>query len=150
MPFISIPSHLLIYQSLSSACTIKRSRRNITWFNTHAQFLKDSVGKVSILFTGKGKKKDQRFAPLPKRFGLWDEDSFKIDVTICKKCGGRIEQIAVIKDRVVAKAILQSLKETSIFNPLKLVRERGPPEQASCNVTKVIGACSRWAGHRLP
>lgn len=54
--------------------------------------------------------------------------TFKIDVTVCKTCGGRLEQIAVIKDRVVAKAILESLKETTIFSPLKVVRERGPPE----------------------
>lgn len=54
--------------------------------------------------------------------------TFKIDVTVCLHCGGRLEQIAVIKDRVVAKAILESLKETTIFSPLKIVRERGPPD----------------------
>ena len=54
--------------------------------------------------------------------------TFKIDVTVCPHCGGRLEQIAVIKDKVVAKAILESLKETTIFNPLKIVRERGPPD----------------------
>ena len=53
--------------------------------------------------------------------------TFKIDVTVCKTCGGRVEQIAVIKDRVAAKAILDSLDETTIFNPLKEVRETGPP-----------------------
>jgi hypothetical protein len=53
--------------------------------------------------------------------------TFKIDVTVCSHCGGRLEQIAVIKDRVAIKAILESLKETTVFNPLKVVRERGPP-----------------------
>ncbi len=53
--------------------------------------------------------------------------TFKIDVTVCPHCGGRLEQIAVIKDRVVDKAILESLKETTIFSPLKIVRERDPP-----------------------
>ena len=57
--------------------------------------------------------------------------TFEVDVTICLHCGGRLEQIAVIKDKVVAKAILESLRETTIFNPLKEVRERGPPEVAS-------------------
>ena len=57
--------------------------------------------------------------------------TFKIDVTVCPSCCGRLEQIAVIKDKVVAKAILESLKETTIFNPLKIVRERGPPEPVS-------------------
>lgn len=55
---------------------------------------------------------------------------FKIDVTVCPHCGGQLEQIAVIKDKVVAKAILKSLIETTIFNPLKIVRERGPPDSS--------------------
>ena len=54
--------------------------------------------------------------------------TFKIDVTVCPHCGGRLEQIAVIKDRVVAKAILESLKETTIFNPLEVIWGRGPPD----------------------
>lgn len=54
--------------------------------------------------------------------------TFKIDVTICPHCGGRLEQIAVIKDKAVAKAFLESLKETTIFNPLEEIWERGPPE----------------------
>lgn len=53
---------------------------------------------------------------------------FKIDVTVCNKCGGRVEQIAVIKDRVVAKAIIESLRQVTVFNPLQVVFERGPPE----------------------
>lgn len=62
---------------------------------------------------------------------LWSEmlkRTFKIDVTVCPHCGGRLEQIAVIKDRVVAKAILKSLQETTIFRPLTAVCERGPPD----------------------
>ena len=54
--------------------------------------------------------------------------TFKIDVTVCQHCGGRLEQIAVIKDKAVAKAILASLKETTVFDPLKDIRGRGPPE----------------------
>ena len=46
----------------------------------------------------------------------------------CPHCGGRLEQIAVIKDRVVAKAILKSLQEATIFRPLTAVCERGPPD----------------------
>ena len=55
--------------------------------------------------------------------------TFEIDVTICKTCGGRVEQIAIITDKVVAKAILASLKETIIFRPLDAIWERGPPIQ---------------------
>lgn len=54
--------------------------------------------------------------------------TFKVDVTVCPRCLGRLEQIAVIKDRVVAKAILESLRETTIFRPLAVVRDRGPPD----------------------
>ena len=63
---------------------------------------------------------------------LWSEmlkRTFKIDVTVCPHCGGRLEQIAVIKDKVVAKAILKSLQETTIFRPLTVIWERGPPDQ---------------------
>jgi hypothetical protein len=53
--------------------------------------------------------------------------TFEIDVTVCPDCNGRLEQIAVIKDKAVAAAILKSLDEVSIFRPLEIVRERGPP-----------------------
>ncbi len=69
----------------------------------------------------KARRERMRWSEMLKR-------TFKIDVTVCPHCGGRLEQIAVIKDKVVAKAILESLKETTIFNPLKIVRERGPPD----------------------
>jgi hypothetical protein len=61
---------------------------------------------------------------------LWSEmlkRVFKIDVTVCPHCGGKLEQIAVIKDKVVAKAILKSLQEATIFKPITAVFERGPP-----------------------
>ncbi len=54
--------------------------------------------------------------------------TFEIDVTVCPVCQGRLEQIAVIKDKVVAAAILKSLQQVSVFRPLEIVRERGPPE----------------------
>ena len=53
--------------------------------------------------------------------------TFEIDVTVCPDCKGRLEQIAVIKDKAVAAAILKSLAETSVFRRLEIVRERGPP-----------------------
>ena len=56
--------------------------------------------------------------------------TFKTDVTVCPHCGGRLEQIAVIKDKAVAKAILESLKEITIFNPLEVIWERGPPNES--------------------
>ena len=55
--------------------------------------------------------------------------TFEIDVTVCPDCKGRLEQIAVIKDPVAAAAILESLHEISVFRPLDIVRERGPPEE---------------------
>lgn len=53
---------------------------------------------------------------------------FEIDVTICPKCSGRMEQIAVIKDKAVAKKIIESLGEVTTFRPLEVVADRGPPE----------------------
>ncbi len=78
---------------------------------------------VPLLLQEKVKRERMRWSEMLKR-------TFKIDVTVCLHCGGRLEQIAVIKDRVVAKTILESLKETTVFNPLKIVRERGPPEKS--------------------
>ncbi len=65
------------------------------------------------------KRERMRWSEMLKR-------TFEIDVTVCSKCGGRLEQIAVIKDRVVIKAILKSLKQNTIFNPLQEIFERGP------------------------
>lgn len=56
---------------------------------------------------------------------------FEIDVTICPKCQGRMEQIAVIKDKAVALAILKSLDEITVFKPLTVEPVRGPPDAAS-------------------
>ena len=67
------------------------------------------------------RRERMRWAEMLKR-------TFKIDVTVCPDCQGRLEQIAVIKDKVVAAAILKSLQQVSIFRPLEIVRERGPPE----------------------
>ena len=55
---------------------------------------------------------------------------FKIDVLICPKCQGRLEQIAVIKDKAVAAKILASLGEKTEFNPLH-AGPRGPPHVTS-------------------
>jgi hypothetical protein len=81
----------------------------------------DSTEVPVLPVAAKVRRERMRWSEMLKR-------TFKIDVTVCTHCGGRLEQIAVIKDRVAIKAILESLKETTIFNPLKVVRERGPPE----------------------
>ena len=39
-----------------------------------------------------------------------------------------MEQIAVIKDKAVAKKILESLGEVTTFRPLDILVDRGPPE----------------------
>ena len=56
---------------------------------------------------------------------------FEIDVTVCPKCSGRMEQIAVIKDKAVAKKILESLDEITTFRPLDAISDRGPPESST-------------------
>jgi len=65
-------------------------------------------------------------------------------VTICPKCSGRLEQIAVIKDRVVAKAILESLNETTVFQPLEFVETTGPPVGANTNFDSEFDQRESW------
>lgn len=72
----------------------------------------------------KGRRERMRWADMLKR-------TFAVDVTVCPHCNGRLEQIAVIKDRVVAAAILKSLREESVIRPLEIVRARGPPEDSA-------------------
>ncbi len=74
----------------------------------------NSMGLVKV------RRERMRWSEMLKR-------TFKIDVTVCPHCGGRLEQIAVIKDKAAAKAFLENLKETAIFNPLEEIWERGPP-----------------------
>ena len=90
----------------------------------------------SLPIQAKVRRERMRWSEMLKR-------TFKIDVTVCPSCCGRLEQIAVIKDKVVAKAILESLKETTIFNPLKIVRERGPPDP-SCGFEKEFDQRESW------
>ena len=54
--------------------------------------------------------------------------TFEIDVSICPKCNGRLEQIAVIKNIKVAAAILKSLNQCTRFKP-KNPLTTGPPLQ---------------------
>lgn len=55
---------------------------------------------------------------------------FEIDVTVCPKCSGRMEQIAVIKDKAVAKKIIESLGAVTTFRSLEIIADRGPPESS--------------------
>ena len=81
----------------------------------------EDLGAKDTLLAEKLRRERMRWSDMLKR-------TFEIDVTICKTCGGRMEQIAVIKDKVVAKALLASLRETSVFRPLEVIWERGPPD----------------------
>lgn len=54
--------------------------------------------------------------------------TFEIDVTICPKCNGRLEQVAVIKNRAVAMAILKSLNQRTHHEPTR-PPTTGPPVQ---------------------
>ena len=55
--------------------------------------------------------------------------TFKVDVTVCPKCEGRLEQIAIIKDKKVARAVLESMELTTIYQPTKCINDRGPPAE---------------------
>jgi len=52
---------------------------------------------------------------------------FEIDVTVCPKCNGRMEQIAVIRDKAVARKILESIGERSQSWGIEVAQDRGPP-----------------------
>lgn len=82
---------------------------------TNESYLVNNFAKVE-----KVKKERLRWAEMLKR-------TFKIDVTVCPRCSGRLEQIAVIKDKAAAKKILESLGELSSFRPLEVIESRGPP-----------------------
>lgn len=55
---------------------------------------------------------------------------FEIDVTVCPKYAGRMEQIAVIKDKSVAKKFLESIVERTTFKPLEAAADRGSPDHS--------------------
>ena len=60
---------------------------------------------------------------------LWAEaiaNSFKADVTVCPKCQGRLQPIAVIKDYKVALQILTAMGEVTTIE--KHNRATGPPD----------------------
>lgn len=82
---------------------------------------KNTNGGCNDVLPEKVKNERLRWAEMLKRV-------FEIDVTVCPKCSGRMEQIAVIKDKAVAKKIIESLGELTTFQPLAAALERGPPE----------------------
>lgn len=79
-----------------------------------------SGGPDELSVLGKAKKERLRWAEMLKR-------TFEIDVTVCPKCSGRMEQIGAIKEKATAKKILESLGELSSFRPLEVIAPRGPP-----------------------
>ena len=66
----------------------------------------------------KRRRERMRWAEMLKR-------TFEIDVTVCPKCQGRLEQIAIIKDKKVARAVLESMELTTIYQPIKSINDRG-------------------------
>lgn len=78
----------------------------------------ESVGPI---LAANAKRERLRWSQMLKRV-------FEIDVTVCPKCKGRLEQIAAIKDRVAAKALLENLGEETVFKPLLVPEARGPPQ----------------------
>lgn len=52
---------------------------------------------------------------------------FEVDVTVCPRCSGRLEQIAVIKDKATARKIIESLGELTTYKALEITTDRGPP-----------------------
>lgn len=83
--------------------------------------LKQSTDTCNNAIPEKVKQERLRWAEMLKRV-------FEVDVTICPKCAGRMEQIAVIKDKAVAKKILESIGERTTFRPLEAATDTGPPE----------------------
>jgi hypothetical protein len=68
----------------------------------------------------------------PAKKLLWAEmiaASFKDDVLVCRKCGGKMEPIAVIKDPRVALQILTSMN--LVTRNLSSSNSRGPPTEES-------------------
>ena len=68
----------------------------------------------------RAKRERLRWAEMLKR-------TFKVDVTVCPKCSGRMEQIAVIKEKATARKILECLGELSSFQSMAVAEDRGPP-----------------------
>lgn len=54
---------------------------------------------------------------------------FEVDVTVCPRCSGRLEQIAVIKDKATARKIIESLGELTTYKALEITKDRGPPRE---------------------
>jgi hypothetical protein len=82
---------------------------------------KNTESKSNNTSNSKVKTERLRWAEMLKK-------TFEIDVTICPKCNGRLEQIAVIKCQKVAMAILKSLNQNT--EPLPAgAPPTGPPEQ---------------------
>jgi hypothetical protein len=75
--------------------------------------------------------RDEAGQPLPRaKKLLWAEmiaATFKTDVTQCRKCGGRMEPIAVIKDPKVAFQILKAMH--ILTTNLPSFGNRGPPDR---------------------
>ena len=75
---------------------------------------------INPLASSKRRRERMRWAEMLKR-------TFEIDVTVCPKCQGRLEQIAIIKDKKVARAVLESMELITIYQPMKCINDRGPP-----------------------
>ena len=84
---------------------------------------KNTEGKSNYTSNSKVKTERLRWAEMLKK-------TFEIDVTICPKCNGRLEQIAVIKCQKVAMAILKSLNQNAKSLPAG-APPTGPPQQLS-------------------
>lgn len=54
---------------------------------------------------------------------------FEVDVTICPRCSGRLEQIAVIKDKATARKIIENLGKLTTYKALEVTKDRGPPRE---------------------
>jgi hypothetical protein len=97
----------------------------------HGVFAPNFKGRRSIVKKSKAKGDKTPIAEKAQPARLsWAEmlkRVFEIDVTVCPKCSGRMEQIAVIRDKAVAKTILESLGEHSGSRGGEQAQARGPP-----------------------
>lgn len=102
----------------------------------HGVFAPNFKNRNKIVPAKKNNKKSTKGLTNPKtknerlRWAEMLKKTFEVDVTVCPKCNGRLEQIAVIKCKKIAMTILNSL---NLGTQHKLINSptTGPPERLS-------------------
>jgi hypothetical protein len=99
----------------------------------HGVFAQQFKNRNKVVRRPTRSKQGEELPPVKKL--LWAEmivASFKDDVSVCRKCGGKMEPIAVINDSKVAFQVLTSMNLVS--GNLHSANSRGPPTDDSSNL----------------